>query len=204
MEIEVIRELLKKELEKGKRQIVLANEIGVSHATIYKLINTNTRPTTDTLAKIARYFKVSVSEFLEPDARGYPCQESIGRDVRKIPVIDRLRKDASAEGVKDEAAEYLWLSDVPEGTRVTVAKEEAMAPLIKKGDYVLFRTDREVKEDDIVVVEDEWMDLIIRRMKKKKGQIFLAGENPEYKPVPVTEKLRIVGKAVEVLSRRRI
>jgi SOS-response transcriptional repressor LexA len=203
VEIGTVRELLKKEIAKGKKQIVLANEIGVSHGTIYKLLNTDTRPTTETLKKIADYFKVPLTNLIEPGERSGVPGAAGEKGIHRIPVVNRVR-DASRTP-KEGATEYLWLSHVNqyERTSVMVTTDDAMAPLIKKGDYVLF-TAEETEEGDVVIVENEWTDLIVRRLRKRNQTLFLTTENPEYAPLPLTKKLRIVGKAVEVLSRRRI
>lgn len=56
--------LIKGAIDKGKRQIHLANEIGISSSSIQKILYTNTKPTVETLRKIAVYFKVPIADLL--------------------------------------------------------------------------------------------------------------------------------------------
>ena len=52
-----IREAIKNELKKnGVTQVSLAKKIGVSQATIYKVLNTDTKHTVETIEKMTRYF----------------------------------------------------------------------------------------------------------------------------------------------------
>ena len=58
-----MRHLIEKELERTT-QIALAREIGISQATIHKILYTNTIMTVPTLRKFARYFKVPLTRLL--------------------------------------------------------------------------------------------------------------------------------------------
>ena len=61
-----MRELISQELKKEDiTQVGLAQKIGISQATIHKILYTETKHTTDILHKVANYFKVPLSSFLD-------------------------------------------------------------------------------------------------------------------------------------------
>jgi transcriptional regulator with XRE-family HTH domain len=60
---EIMRHLIEKELERTS-QSSLAREIGISQATIHKILYTDTVMTVPTLRKLARHFKVPLTRLL--------------------------------------------------------------------------------------------------------------------------------------------
>ncbi|MCC6345662.1 MAG: helix-turn-helix transcriptional regulator [Nitrospirales bacterium] len=99
-----IRTLLNKALEK-KTQVDLSEEIGTSQGTIYKLLHTETRPTTDTLKKLAAYFRLPLYALLEEEESPLPKTaadsgetHSLDPVIREvIEVMEKLPDEAKQE-----------------------------------------------------------------------------------------------------------
>ncbi len=84
------KELIENDLEKGETQTGVAMKIGVSNATIYKILYTQTKPTVDTLKKIAAAYGLSVSSFLV--AEGEEPYASSTLSIKEQNLISMFRK----------------------------------------------------------------------------------------------------------------
>ena len=71
-----------------------------------------------------------------------------------------------------------------------------MAPQISFGDYVLFVIDRRPNVGDIVVINDEYGDSKIRRLKMKGDEPELVSDNSQYEKYPLDADHRIMGVVV--------
>jgi len=84
------RKIIEKEMEKeGVTQVSLANRLGLCHATIYKILHTDTKPTVATLQKIAKGFNVSLSKLMgevhgDETEPGIVYGNEIDRSLKKI------------------------------------------------------------------------------------------------------------------------
>jgi transcriptional regulator with XRE-family HTH domain len=67
---EKLKKLLRVKIDKGISQTEIAKVMGVSQATIYKMLETDTNHDLNTLNKAAAYFQIPLSEFLE-DAESF-------------------------------------------------------------------------------------------------------------------------------------
>ena len=64
---EKLKKLLRVEIDKGISQTQIAKAMGVSQATIYKMLETDTKHDLTTLNKAAIYFQMPLSELLEDE-----------------------------------------------------------------------------------------------------------------------------------------
>lgn len=107
-----MKHLIEKELERTT-QTALAREIGISQATIHKILYTDTVMTVPILRRIARYFKVPLTHLLDSVPAG---ETSSGKETKSVTLsreeeelLDRYRYLCRA-GKGDEVmqfAEYL-------------------------------------------------------------------------------------------------
>lgn len=99
------RALLNKALE-SKTQVDLAEEIGTSQGTIYKLLHTETRPTTDTLRKLAAYFHLPLYALLEEEEAPLP---KTAADSGETHTLDPLIREVIEvmENLPDEAKQEI-------------------------------------------------------------------------------------------------
>ncbi len=99
------KELIEKDLEKGSTQTGVAVKIGVSNATIYKILYTQTRPTVATLTKIARAYGVPVSSFLVAEGEEHysssPLTDKEQNLISMFRKLDERRQDRILENLED-------------------------------------------------------------------------------------------------------
>jgi transcriptional regulator with XRE-family HTH domain len=108
---EIMRHLIEKELERTS-QSALARDIGISQATIHKILYTDTVMTVPTLKKLARYFKVPLTHFLEnTPAEGAGVEEveyvSLSKEEEKLLEWYRYLCRAGKGSEIMQFAEYL-------------------------------------------------------------------------------------------------
>lgn len=63
----MLRDIIKRELDKGRKQTELARSIGVSQSTIYKILRTNTTPDLETIKKVQKFSGLPMNLFIEDD-----------------------------------------------------------------------------------------------------------------------------------------
>jgi transcriptional regulator with XRE-family HTH domain len=100
---EDMKNLIEKELQRFS-QTRLAGKIGISQATIHKILYTDTILTVPTLEKLARYFRVPVSNLLDPGEKLSPEFETLSADEQQLLVWFRYLCDTDHD---DEAIKYV-------------------------------------------------------------------------------------------------
>ncbi len=99
------KELIENDLNKGETQTGVAAKIGVSNATIYKILYTQTRPTVATLKKIAKAYGVPVTSFLVAEGEEQYSSSSLSDKekylIEKFRKLDERRQDRFMENLED-------------------------------------------------------------------------------------------------------
>ncbi|MFH2011709.1 MAG: S24 family peptidase [Pseudomonadota bacterium] len=116
--------------------------------------------------------------------------------LRIIPVLGRVPAGFPDQIPEQEIIEYIKCPDGQSGSYALIVKGENMSPTIKDGDYVLFINNGDIKNGDVIVVNNEWGDSMIKRYREKEGDILLTSDNPEYPSYKPNEQYRIIGKVV--------
>jgi transcriptional regulator with XRE-family HTH domain len=103
-----IRDLVKKKVQEGEKQVDIARKAGISQGTIYKLLYTETKPTLDIIVKLANAYHLPVSEFVaEGDAPQW--DKTAGRGLSKkeeqllsaFSQLDDRRQERIMESIED-------------------------------------------------------------------------------------------------------
>lgn len=115
-----------------------------------------------------------------------------------VPLLGRVPAGIPEE-VAEQVEEYIALPGVTEGTYALRVKGESMTPTIRHGDTVLFRIDQDAQPGDVVVVNDEFGDSMLKRLKKKDEEYWLTSDNQEYPAVRPNSHYRIMGVVVRVI-----
>jgi len=99
---------------------------------------------------------------------------------------------------------YIYVPDLPEEAIAIRVKDDSMSPALEYGDYALFLPEgkTEIRNGDVVVVKDEWDELMLKRYREKDVEVYLTSDNPRYPTVRPGEGYRIVGKVVKKVSVR--
>jgi phage repressor protein C with HTH and peptisase S24 domain len=128
--------------------------------------------------------------------------ESI-RNIKMVPIID-TRVSAGYPDIanSDNIKGRLYLPNINNHAVAITVKGKSMYPKIKEGAYVIFlpiEYTGDVKHNDIVIVRDEWNDLMIKRYKEMNGKKYLASDNPEYPTIEPNSNYKIIGKVIKII-----
>ncbi|WP_304947372.1 helix-turn-helix domain-containing protein [uncultured Parasutterella sp.] len=184
--------------EKGIAPSTFARSIGFKPSTILRLLAGETQPRPGTIATIANYFGLTSNQLLGENQESIPFDESTPLITRKlVPLLDKSGEDLTSI-VRELASidrTHKWVSlpftfdsDSVELAAV-VAKDAALKPDIRVGDYVYLRFDVEgidsVPDGAYVLAEPEGFKPegpILRKFIKGRdfSSSFLTSTNPEW------------------------
>ena len=190
--------------KEGLTQGELAEKLGITYPTLNKYERGHRAPNAVLLSHMAKLLGCDPGWLLTGES-GKPVGESVPKaiSVIRIPVISKV-PDAFPEHVSEEIIEYISLPDIPRGAYSIIVKGESMSPAVRDGDYVIFMPDENIRTGDIVIVNDEWGESILRRYRKKNMKVFLISDNPEYPALKLNRNYKIIGKVIAVWRKVRI
>ncbi|MFN3480979.1 MAG: helix-turn-helix domain-containing protein [Thermodesulfovibrionales bacterium] len=111
-----------------------------------------------------------------------------------VPVVGKVPAGYPEEAM--EIIEYRAFPEAPPGAKAVIVKGDSMAPTIKDGDYALWISVTDIKHNDVVIVADEWGDIMLKRIKMSGDRITLVSDNPEYPAFEPNVHYRLIGKVV--------
>ncbi len=123
---------------------------------------------------------------------GYKERSSKLAKLVRIPVLGKVPAGIP-ELTEEHVNNYVSLPNAPKNCYALKVIGHSMEPEIRQDDYVLFVIDREAKPGDVVVVNDEFGDSMIKRLKEKDGEYYLVSDNPAYPTYRPDENYRIMG-----------
>ena len=108
---------------------------------------------------------------------------------------------------KEQIIDYLYLPDIPKGSLAIKVRGASMEPTIEDGDYVVFlpinKLTEPIKNGDIIIVRNEWNELILKRYREKEGKAYLTSDNPKYPTIEPNENYKIIGKIIRRVKEER-
>ncbi|MDY0267755.1 LexA family protein [Trichloromonas sp.] len=137
--------------------------------------------------------------FAAGTARGAEAgSESLG-----IPLLKRISPNFP-EVDPAEIEDYLRLPDLPPGCYALRFEGDFMAPTISDGDLVIFESGRRGENKDIVLVTNRWGEVILRRLRLRGDEVYLAAENASYVPFRPDPETRILGRVTAIWRKVKI
>ncbi len=217
---EIFEKLLK---EKGVSAYRVAQETGVSTATLTSWKKGIYTPKPEKLQKLADYFGVQL-EYLTGASKYKTKREMLQHfddianlpelreqvvtavnDVKQIPVRGWVAAGLPI-WVQEEYTGYEWVDEnmAKRGNLFGLEiKGDSMAPRISNGDTVIVRQQDDAESGDVVIVSINNDHATCKRLKKYAGGISLISFNPAYEPMTFSDKecetksIKIIGKVVE-------
>lgn len=198
---EILKEL---RLSKHKTQSDVANGIGMGRTGYTKIENGVQDADTETIAKIADYFGVSVDYLLgRTNISHLPGYLGPVVENKKIPIIGSVK--CGPDGL---AFEYIdgcvSIDDSYNGNIIAFrCKGDSMKDMgIEEGDIAIVRQQDDVESGEVAVVIVNGDEGTLKRVRKFEGGIILLPANPNYKERIITGEelntVKIVGKVLEV------
>lgn len=115
-----------------------------------------------------------------------------------VPILNQIPTDFPRGIKKEDYRGYLSVPGIPKGVYALIAPDEAMSPMVRQGDHLLFEFTKKWQSGDLVVCQDAWGKILIRRCRDKDGHFFLVSENPEYPPFVKDNGISLCGRVVDI------
>jgi len=185
-----------------------SRKTGIPYPTLLDYLADKRTPGGDNLQKIAMQLHVNLNWLLtgegEPFIKSKPVLPEEAMPTRKIPVLGKIPA-GFPHYVAEQIIEYIALPEVPENALAIIAKGDSMSPVIKDGDYVIFLVmPIDIFSGDIVIVNNEWGETMIKRYRIKDNKPILVSENPEYPTIQPNKHYQILGKVISIWRKIKI
>ena len=122
----------------------------------------------------------------------------------KTPLFNKVPGGFPEKVNEAEISDYVLLPGVSEGCYAMIAYGDFMSPTIRDGDLAIFSPGGEIKNGDIVLVNNRWGEAILRKYRLKDMEVFLVSDNPVYPPFKPDPETRMIGKVLEVWRKIKI
>ncbi|MEG2192006.1 MAG: XRE family transcriptional regulator [Oscillospiraceae bacterium] len=185
-------------------QSQLAKDLRVTQQAVGKWETGKSIPDSDTLKRIAEYFKTSVDYLLGVERLVENVIASSGGDYA-IPIIGTVRAGYNSLAYnEDYGVEYANVRD-PENYFYLIVKGDSMEPRIKDGDLALVRKQNSLDDGDLGVIVYGDNEGTLKRFVKRGNMIILQPFNPLYEAKVITgddlDNVYIAGKVVETKTK---
>ena len=199
--------------EKGLYQKDVANYLGVDRTTYVKYETGASEPDTETLARLADYFNVSLDYIIgrETDSSAY---QNISAEAYRIPVYGNTAAGIPITAIQDfdsddpddwdEISEQMARGGQYIALRI---KGDSMEPRMRTGDVVIVRLQPDVDDGDIAIVRVNGDEATCKKIKKTPEGLWLISTNTNYDPMfysptdIVELPVAIIGKVVELRAK---
>lgn len=185
----------------GLTQVELAKKLKIAYPTLNKYEREHRIPDASLLSRMAKILGCDPGWLLSGENTD-PDTDNLSY-VTQTPVLNKVT-DNFPDQVSEETCEYISLPDIPRGSFSLIVKGENMSPAIRENDYVIFNPSANIENGDIIIVNNEWGESMLRRYCIKKSEVFLVSDNPEYQAVMFDDNYRIIGKVVAVWRKIKI
>lgn len=167
-----------------KSDLDLAEKLGIRSNTISNWRARSTIPF-EHIDVIAQETNVPFDWFLED-------KTVINQFRRGIPLLKEIPQwwpDVDSNDIE----EYLKIPNTPDHQWAIYARGEGMFPLVRDKDILVFEIWENFSDGDLLLALDPWGELLVRRYRKQRSDIFLVSENPEYSPQKIDTRYELIG-----------
>ena len=165
----------------------LAEKIEISKQALFNYENNKRQIPIDTLLRIAKVFKIHISDFfVENNENSQPIENNT---LKKIPIISKVSAGLGTFGI-DDILDWLKLpvNIAKKADFATLIDGDSMEPKIEDGSLVLVRQNSILDNGDIGIFY----------LNPFTNIITLKSLNKDYKPITIKENddFRVIGKVV--------
>lgn len=122
----------------------------------------------------------------------------------RIPLLKRIPQGFPDSLKEEDICDYVSLPNGPQGCYAIITYGDFMAPTIRDGDLVIFKSVGELSNKNIVLVYNRWNEAILRRYRVAGNEIFFSPDNPAYAPFKQDNNTKIIGTVVDVWRKVKI
>lgn len=202
----LVNERLKQlRITSGKSQADLAESMGISQVSIYKVENGITKASEKYLKKYADYFNIAEDDII----RETVIINKVTADRAKIDIISATPCCGNGNETEEEVIGHLAIPmehfrgltfTSPENVKMMRVTGDSMTPTINDGDYILADVSNKTPADGIYVIRT-LTGLAVKRIQIGISAIEIISDNPQYRPLTSSAgELQIVGKVVKICN----
>ena len=201
----MLGERLKKAREyAGLSQEALAKKLKIGKRTLIDYEKGASEPKVSIVKNIAEICNVNTNWLLTGEGEMFRKKEDSVEFVN-MTAVPVLNAEAPAgfpalPPEEDEIIDYIYVPNAPKNAYAVKVRGNSMSPTIKDGDYVIFVPNAEIKNGDIVIVRNEWNEVILKRYRTKNGEVYLTSDNPEYPVIKPNSDYEIIGRVMKKVS----
>ncbi len=165
----------------------------------------------------SRYAAIERGEFVPGEEFLKSLEERFGVNLEWLRTGKGVIFEGDAQKLKDEYAvpvvntgsdektrEVICFPGLPEKLRALRIKDESMFPLLRCGDYVVFKDAGEIR-DEPAVIRTNWDQLIVRRLGCRNSRTYLIPENDEYDTLEMQADVHeVIGRVLGVVRLLRL
>lgn len=187
---------------KGLSQKEFADSLGIVQGYLSCIERGKKNPSQTLLVALCHVYGVTEEWLFGGDERadgGMPGK-STPPAVRErvIPLLKGVSQRFPQEVGEGDVADYLSLPGAGEGGFAIVAEGDFMAPTIRHGDLVIFRPGSDLTNRSIVLLNNKWGEVILRRCRMTETGTWFSAENAAYAPFSLDPDTRIFGTVTDV------
>lgn len=171
---------------------------GISPSTVSTWRKRNSIPY-DKVEEVSARLKIPFTWFVSDEDEG---ASDIGPVL--VPVLERIPANFPHETSKDDLKGYFSAPEALQGSFAITAQDDSMSPAVQKDDLLFFMPGPEFRTGDLVVYQDEWGAVFARRYRERDGRFFLVAENSQFLALEADDKLKMLGKVVDVWRRIKV
>ena len=196
----------KARLAAGLTQESLAAMVAITEVSINRYEMGHRVPNAELINRLAVPLKCSMKWLITGNGAMQDASEGIEgfTALIPIPVFSGKIPAGFPKYLSEDIAEYICLPDAPPGSFAIRVSGDSMNPAIKNEDYVLFVKANQLSHNDVVIVRDEWGEVMIKRYREKDGDAFFVSDNPEYPIIKAKDGHTLVGKVIAAWNKRQI
>lgn len=135
------------------------------------------------------------------------CQENFGFQpkIKLIPVYASVPAGWPCDFVvSEDPIDYVPFEGNGRNMGALLVDGHSMSPEIRDGEYVVYVEDYDIHPGDKVVATNEFGKPMVKEYALKNGEPWLISLNHEYGHHKVNEHFKIIGRVIEIYSKRRV
>lgn len=114
------------------------------------------------------------------------------------PLLRRISATFPQSLDSEDVLGHITLPGISPDSYAMVVYGNFMAPTIQNNDLAIFKLTGEATNGDIVLVNDKWGDVILRRYRVKADGIWFSPDNSDYKPFQPGPRPKVIGVVTKI------
>jgi len=187
----------------GLTQQSFADSLGIVQGFLSSIERGKKLPSETLLIALCHYFGID-REWLATgrgEMRRVPRPAQKGGESSVVPLLQKISEGFPTTIKSEDLIDYIRLPKAGEGYYGLICYGNFMSPTILDGDLVLFTATAEPKNGDVVLLNNLWGDVIMRRYRISGGQVMFSPDNTSYAPFKPEPNTKVVGTVVDVWRR---